>query len=74
MHAERNLLKVNEQLANAERKMNGEHTVNDLYTLFELKMSDLFGVPRKLYPHCIPSVIRKKQKQNKNYIYELLSA
>lgn len=78
MHAERNLVNVNEQLANAERKlerkMNGEHTVNDLYTLCELKISDLFGVPRKLYPHCISSVVRKKQKQNKNYIYELLSA
>lgn len=64
----RNLVNVYEQLANAERKlerkMNGEHTVNDLYTLCELKISDLFGVPRKIYPHCISSVIRK----NKNKI------
>lgn len=65
MHAERNLVNVYEQLANPERKlerkMNGEQTVNDLYTLCELKINDLSGVPRKLYPHCISSVIRKNK-------------
>lgn len=64
-HAERNLVNVYEQLANAERKMNGEHTVNDLYTLCELKISYLFGVPWKLYPHCISSVIRKNKNKTK---------
>lgn len=65
-NTERNLLSVYERWmmsqsrAQMEGKVNGECTLNDMWTLCKRKMNDLFGVPRELSLHCILSVIRKK--------------
>lgn len=65
-NAERNSLSVyerwmmRESRAQMERKVNGECTLNDMWTLCKRKMNDLFGVPRELSLHCILSVIWKK--------------
>lgn len=42
-----------------ERKVHYERTVNDIWTLCEHKINDLFGVSRMLSLHSISSVIKK---------------
>lgn len=61
-HAEWNLVSAYERWANTDykgkRRVKGEHTGNDMWTLCKRKMNNLFEVPCELSLYCVLLVIR----------------
>lgn len=65
-------LMIGKWCASAERKQSAKWMVNDMWTLCERKMNNLFRVSRELSLHCVSSVMKIKitKKTSSMYFYQ----